>query len=96
MSVNITVRVPRRLAEEMRRHREINWSEVVRRSIEEYLKRLDEMRRLETPGELLERLQELGVAEEDLEPLPPSVEEEYYRKMVSREWRRVNSTIQAQ
>ena len=96
MSVNITVRVPRRLAEEMRKHREINWSEVVRRSIEDYLKRLDEARRLEAPGELLERLQELGVTEEDLEPLPPSVEEEYYKRMVSREWKRVSSTIQAQ
>ena len=96
MSVNITVRVPRRLAERMRRHREVNWSEVVRRSIEEYLERLDEAKRLETPGELLEELRSLGVDPEDLEPLPPDVEEEHYKRMVGEEWRRVNSTIQAQ
>ena len=96
MSVNITVRIPRRLAERMKKHREINWSEVVRRSIEEYLRRLDEARRLETPGELLEELHRLGVGPEDLEPLPPGAEEEYYEKMVAEEWRRVRSTTQAQ
>ncbi len=96
MSVTITVRIPRRLAEEMRRHREINWSEVVRRSIEEYLRRLDEARRLESPGELVERLRELGVAPEDLEPLPEDVEREYRERMVREEWRRVDSTTQAQ
>ena len=96
MSVNITVRVPRWLAERMKRHREVNWSEVVRRSIEEYLRRLDEARRLETPGELLEELRRLGVGPEDLEPLPPDTEEEYYGRMVAGEWKRVRSTTQAQ
>ena len=95
MSVNITVRIPRGLAERMKKHKEINWSEVVRRSIEEYLRRLEEVKRLETPAELLEELHGLGVGVEDLEPLPPDTEEKYYREMVAEEWRRVRSTTRA-
>ena len=96
MSVNITVRIPRKLAEKMRRYREINWSEVVRKSIEEYIRRLEETRLLESPSELLEDLRELGVDGESLEPFPYDVEEKLYRDMVEREWRRANSTTQAQ
>ena len=96
MSVTITVRIPRRLAEEMRRHREINWSEVVRRAIEEYLRKLDEARRIESPRELLEKLQELGLSAEDLEPLSIREEKKMYEEMVKEEWRRARSAIQAQ
>jgi len=96
MSVNITVRIPRKLAEKMRRYREINWSEVVRKSIEEYIRRLEETRLLESPSELLEDLRELGVDGESLEPFPYDVEEKLYRDMVEREWRRANSTTQVQ
>jgi Arc/MetJ-type ribon-helix-helix transcriptional regulator len=96
MSVTITVRIPRRLAEIMRRYREINWSEVVRRAIEEYLRRLEESERLESPRELLERLQELGVSMEDLEPLEYEEEKRRYNEMVEKEWRRTRSTTQAQ
>lgn len=96
MSVNITVRIPRKLAEKMRRYREINWSEVVRKSIEEYIRRLEETRLLESPSELLEDLRELGVDRESLEPFPYDVEEKLYRGMVEREWRRANSTTQVQ
>ncbi|BEP17290.1 hypothetical protein PYJP_06420 [Pyrofollis japonicus] len=52
----------------MRRHREINWSEVVRKAIEEYLQRLGEAKRVEAPGELVEKLRELGLSAGDLEP----------------------------
>jgi len=96
MSVTITVRIPRRLAEAMRRHREINWSEVVRRAIEDYLKRLEEARRLEAPSDLIEKLQELEVGMEDLEPLDYGEEKKLYSRMVEKEWKRAESTIQAQ
>jgi len=49
--VNFTVRVPRKLYERMKRHSEVNWSEVVRRAIEEYLERL---RGLSSPSHLRE------------------------------------------
>jgi len=35
MSVKITVRIPRELKERMDRFRHVNWSEVVRRALEE-------------------------------------------------------------
>ena len=95
MSVTFTVRIPRKLAERMKKHREINWSEVVRRSIEEYLDRLEEARTRVPAAEILEQLEELGVDPAQLEPLEPEREKELYQEMVRREWRRL-STTQAQ
>lgn len=95
MSVTFTVRLPRELAERMRRHREVNWSEVVRRAIEEFLEALEGSKRVVPASEVLEELARRGVGVEDLEPLEPGVEERMYAEMVRREWRRL-STIQAQ
>ena len=96
MSANFTVRLPKRLIEKMRKHREVNWSEVVRRSIEEYLKRLEELSDTEDAATLLGRLEKLGVRREDLEPLPADEEKKLYREMVRKEWRRVDYSTQAQ
>ena len=50
----ITIRIPRELKEKMKKYREINWSEVVRRALEERIRiqerieatrRMDEIRR---------------------------------------------------
>ena len=81
--------------EKMRKYREINWSEVVRKSIEEYLQRLEETRTVESPAELLKELREAGVSPSDLKPLPPSEEEKLQREMVRREWQRLDYTTQA-
>jgi len=75
MSVSFTVRLPKELAEKMKRCREVNWSEVVRAAIEEHLRRLEELRAEELASEVLERLIRLGVSREDLQPRPPAVEE---------------------
>ncbi len=95
MSVTFTVRIPKRLAEKMRRYSEVNWSEVVRKSIEEYIARLEEARSVVPASEVLEALRELGVSDEDLEPMEVGREMEMYRVMGEREWRRL-STTQAQ
>ncbi len=79
----------------MRRHREVNWSEVIRRSIEEYLEKLEEAETVEPPARLLERLRELGLGDEDLEPLPPGREEELQERMRELEWSRLRSTTRA-
>ena len=92
MSVSFTVRLPRELAERMRRHREVNWSEVVRRAIEEYLEALEGGRRVEPASELLRVLAGRGVGAGDLEPLAPGDEERMYAEMVRREWRRLSTT----
>ena len=60
----ITIRIPRELKEKMKKYREINWSEVVRRALEERIRiqerieatrRMDKIRRKVKPvkrGEL--------------------------------------------
>jgi len=81
VSVNFTVRLPKELAEKMRRCREVNWSEVVRAAIEEHLRRLEELRTEEPTSEVLERLRRLGISREDLLPMPLAVEEELRRAL---------------
>lgn len=95
MSVNFTVRIPKELAAKMRRYREINWSEVIRRSIERFIAELEEAKSVETPYEILERLREIGVREEDIVEYGEEAEERYHRDMVEKEWQR-SSTIQVQ
>ncbi len=94
VSVTFTVRIPRRLAEKMKKYKEINWSEVVRKSIEEYLRRLEETRTVVDADEVLEEVTALGVDPRDLEPRSYDEEVKYYRLMGEREWRRL-STIPA-
>jgi len=96
MSASFTVRLPRKLMEKMKKYREVNWSEVVRRAIESYIKRLEESRNRESSSELLERLQDLGVKVNELQPKPIEEEIKLHRKMREIEWKRLNSMIQVQ
>ena len=96
MSVNFTVRLPRKLYERMKKHGEINWSEVVRRSIEEYLERL-EGSIVEEPSEnIIEELLKRGITLEELKPLKPEEEERLYKELRDKTWERTRSMIQAQ
>ncbi len=92
MSVTFTVRIPRRLAEKMKKYKEINWSEVVRKSIEEYIRRLEETRTVVSAEEILEEVFALGVDPRDLEPREYEEEVKYYRLMGEREWKRLSMT----
>ena len=94
MSTTFTVRLPKRLAEKMRKHKEINWSEVVRRAIEEYLDAIEETRTTVSAEEIVGELKAEGVSQEDLEPFEASEEKQLYEKMVKRKWKRL-STIPA-
>lgn len=59
MSVVISVRVPRRLREEMRRlGGDVNWSEEIRRFLEERVRELRRKRVLEEARRVIERLPE--------------------------------------
>ena len=92
VSVTFTIRIPRKLAERMKKFKEINWSEVVRKSIEEYLKKLEEARTVVDASELVEELLSHGVDPKDLEPRSYEEEVKYYRIMGEREWRRLSTT----
>jgi len=88
VSVNFTVRIPKELVAKMRKYKEINWSEVVRKSIERYIMELEEAKSIETPYEIIERLKEIGVREEDIIEYSETIEERYHRDMVKKEWQR--------
>jgi len=88
-----SVRIPKKLYEKMKRFKEINWSEVVRKAIEEYIEKLEETRLKETSTELLRKL---GLSPSELEVLEEPREWDYYRRMVEEEWKRTKFTTQAQ
>jgi hypothetical protein len=92
--VKSTVRLPRKLYERVKKHREINWSIVVRRSIEEYLGGIEGSIVEESSEGILEDLLKRGVTLEDLKPLSPEEEEKLYRELRDRTWERTRSTIQ--
>jgi len=92
VSVTFTIRIPRKLAERMRKYKEINWSEVVRRSIEEYLEKLEELRTVVDAKELLEVIIAQGVDPKDLEPKDYEEELKYYQAMGEKEWKRLSMT----
>ncbi len=86
---NFTVRLPEDLIDRMRRYRWVNWSEIIRRSIEDYLSKIEEMEKREPTSKLMERLIKMGVDPRELEPLDPETEYKLYKEMVNMEWRRL-------
>ena len=59
MSVVISVRISRELREKMKEFRDVNWSEVVRRSIEEKIAQLEMERTINRVEEHLREIPEL-------------------------------------
>jgi len=96
MSVNFTVRIPRKLYERMKQHSEVNWSEVVRRAIEEYLGRLEEAKSMVSSEKLVEELLEMGLSLSRLKPLGSEEEERLYKELREKTWERIRSTTQVQ
>ncbi len=90
---HITLSVPNELYDEMKKHKEINWSEVARKSIEE---KLSDLKDITEGKELAKRLdpQSRKILEE-ISKLPKKDWLNYYRKMREREWKRTKSLIQA-
>ena len=88
---NITLSIPDEIYSKMKRYSEIKWSEVVRKAIVDYLKKLEEGKTEISTKELLE---ELGddfkkfLDELDFEKVMKG-----YEKMRDEEWKRI-STIQ--
>ncbi len=87
---NITLSMPNDVYMKMRMHKEIRWSEVVRRAIIEYIKKLEEKGFEITTKELLE---ELGDDfRETLSELSFENAVKGYEKMRNAEWKRVSTT----
>ena len=88
---NITLSLPDEVHDKMKMHKEIRWSEVVRRTITDYIRKLEEKGSEMTTKDLLE---ELGDDfRKTLSELSFEKAEKEYKKMRDAEWKRV-STIQ--
>lgn len=87
---NITLSIPDEVYARMKMHREIRWSEVVRRAIIEFIGKLEERGSETTTRELLE---ELGDDfRKSLNELSLEKAAKGYEKMRDAEWKRVYST----
>lgn len=86
---NITLSIPEQLYRKMKKHKEIKWSEVIRKAIADYIKRLEESKLEISTDDLLK---ELGIAEE-LNEINIEKAAEYYKKMREEEWRRFTTQV---
>ncbi len=85
---NITLSIPNDIYARMKMHREIRWSEVVRRAITEFIGKLEERGYETTTKDLLE---ELGDDfRKSLNELTFEKAAKGYEKMRDKEWKRVS------
>ena len=86
---NVTLSIPDEIHFKMKMHKEIRWSEVIRRAITDYIAKLDEKDTQITTKNLLE---ELGDDfKRNLSELSFKEAEKGYKKMRDAEWKRVSS-----
>jgi len=87
---NITLSIPDDIYRKMKKYSEIKWSEVVRKAIVDYLRKLEENRSEISTKELLD---ELGNAfKKSLDELNLETVLKGYKKMRESEWKRVSTT----
>ena len=89
---NITLSIPDDIYKKMKKYSEIKWSEVVRKAIVDYLKKLEESKTEISTKDLLKELgNDFKKSLDDLE-LEKAIDG--YKKMRDVEWKRI-STIRA-
>ncbi len=87
---NITLSIPDDIYRKMKKYSEIKWSEVVRRAIVDYLRKLEEIPTEVSTEDLLE---ELGSDfKKSLDELDLEKAIEGYQKMREAEWKRLSTT----
>ncbi|MEM3580051.1 MAG: ribbon-helix-helix domain-containing protein [Candidatus Bathyarchaeia archaeon] len=91
--VNITVSIPEELYRKMKKYSEVRWSEVVRKALADYIRRLEAAERGVVPSEKL--LELLGEFSLDLSGISLEKALEFYEKARELEWKRFSSTTQA-
>jgi hypothetical protein len=88
--VHMTLNIPKDLHDRMKSHPEIKWSEVVRRSISEYLIELAD----QVDGQELAKLLKNGIRQ-TIEELSEEEIRDKYGQAVRVEWDRMKSLTQA-
>ncbi|RLI74572.1 hypothetical protein DRO97_05730 [Archaeoglobales archaeon] len=87
---NITLSLPDDIYKKMKKYSEIKWSEVVRKAIVDYIRKLEESKVELTTKELLEDLG--NDFKKSLDELELEKAVEGYKKMRDAEWKRTSMT----
>jgi predicted CopG family antitoxin len=87
---NITLSIPDEIYRKMKEYKEVKWSEVVRRAIVDYIKRLEEGGFEITTDKLLDELG--GEFEKNLKELSLERAVKGYKRMRDAEWKRLSTT----
>jgi len=85
---NITLSIPQKIYKKIKQHPEVKWSEVARKAILEYLKKLEN---ITTTDELLEELGEDFTKE--LDEIDFKKSEEHYLRMREAGWKRYSTIL---
>jgi len=86
---NVTFSFPEELYNKMKKHKEVNWSAVVRNAVKEYLNKLELEKKSITSEDLLMELRDLGF---DIREISFDEAVEFYKKMREKEWKRTFMT----
>ncbi len=90
---HITLSIPDELYEEMKKHKEIKWSEIARRSISE---KLDSMKGVVKGSDLFNKLpEETKEGIRKISKLSKSDWKKYHKTMKAKEWKKSKSLMQA-
>ena len=84
----MTISIPKELHEKMKKHSEVKWSEVARRSLAEYLEKLTPLETIDA-SDLLNIINETGVS---IDTIPLSKASKHAEKMRNLEWKRASTT----
>ncbi len=87
---NMTISIPPELCEKMKKHAEIKWSEVVRKSIADYINKMETVKGGVVPSSILvDMLKDSNI---DLSNITLEKATEQYGKSSDLEWKRLSTT----
>ena len=89
---HITLSIPDELYEEMKKHKEIKWSEIARRGI---IEELEKKKGIVKGSDFLKKLPEDTRKQIIENKFSKSDWEKYYKKMKEKEWKRAKSLMRA-
>ena len=87
---NLTLSIPEDLNKKMKKHKEIKWSEVVRKALAEYINKIEIAKGEAIPSEKLANL----LKDNNLDTTDTNLEKaiEHYEKSRNLEWKRLPTT----
>jgi hypothetical protein len=87
---NMTISIPSELCEKMKKHAEIKWSEVVRKSIADYINKMEIVKGGVVPSSILVAM--LKDSNLELSNITLEKATEQYEKSSDLEWKRLSTT----